>query len=485
MAYPLSFKLVPVAAVLATLAACGGSSSSSDPAPALRSQAVDGYIVGAEVFCDDVQTGMTRAAGVFTCPAGTLLSKISGGFDVGIDDVATTGDVPFNGVLSAPATSAFVTPTTTITVAMSQASDGAFDLSNYNFALADLAQTLGVSAATLVANPVVNTEAAKTNAKVHQVLVAFAPGVEDYEEATAAFASFIANTAQTGGSVSLTADVTETMAAINQSLAQANSPLAKAIVDLDQATLNVVNANAAIDSAESPAKVAEEAKKALVEQAPVTIDRSSATVSLYNANQTQVQELSIDEFENQQQLDGEYTARLMAGVTRISYDNDVFQFNQNINSSRVTVAFEIKAVTEGDLRSMSFVSDDVVVSAIKSRSDSLVISSFSEDATFEIRGTDSQGVVTVAEVDTDGKTLSSDGTSFSIDMERINRQLSDLGFEDMLSSEGDYKVTLVISGLRINERDGSTTTTSEKYTIQHGDDSVTGNGFRGYVSVFR
>lgn len=481
----LPLKLLSAAALASLLAACGSSSVSNAP---LESQAVDGYIVDADVFCDGILSGSTKAAGRFSCPAGTQVSKISGGFDVGIDDVATTGEFPFTGVLKAPASEPFVTPMTTLSVALAQtgqSSDTALDLSAYQSAVSSVAQTLGISQEALSGNPVTNLEAAKSNAKIHQVISAFAPNVAAYEAATLAFVDVIKDTASVGGEFNLTSDVRTTLASVNEKL-QASSPdLVLATVDFEQIALNVAAGNELIDAAESPNRVATESQRVSVGLAPVTIDRSDATVRLFNEDKQLMEQLTIDGFESPIQSDGFYTARLYSGLTKVDYDNDVFQFNQNINDARLTVAFEVKSANGGDNRSMSFVSSDVVVSAVKSRSDSLSISMLSDLSTFEVLGTDSNGVVTAAVIETNGETFNSDGDTLTIDLEKINRQLADLGFEDILKTSGDYVVTLVVSGMRINERDGNSVTEAKQFTVNTGKGEITGNGFRGYVSVIR
>ncbi|MFK8083052.1 MAG: hypothetical protein AB8B97_22455 [Granulosicoccus sp.] len=488
MTYLIPLKYLPAAAVVISLAAC---SSSSDPAPdpePLASQAVDGYIVEADVSCDDVARGKTRAAGFFTCPAGTMLSRVSGGYDVGIDTVATTGTVPFTGVLTAPATAEFVTPLTTLAVALAldgQSTDGEVDLSGYNAAKSTLARALGIQVATLSQNPVATLGAAQANAKVHQVLAAFAPNKDVYEEATSAFAAVIARAASGGDTLDLTSNVSVTMTAINGELIQSSSTLRKSTVDLDQAAANVATANITIDAAESPAKVAAESQKALIDQAPVTIDRVDATVTLSNANQTANEQLSIAEFESPIQTGGMYNARLFSGMTYVSYDKNVFQFNQNINDTQVTIGFEIKSVNAGDQRSLSVSSNAVKVSAIKGDPASLEITTVSPDSRFTIHGTDAAGVVTKAVFQNNGQTFRTEGDKLTINLEKINQQLSDLKFEDILATDGDYSVTLVIKGLRINEQDGNVTKESKEFTVKDGDQMLTGNGFRGYVSVIR
>jgi len=480
----LLVKHLPAAAIVMSLAACNSSSDSASP---LMSQAVDGYIVAADVSCDEVSSGKTGAAGMFSCSAGTNLSRVSGGFDVGLDEVATTGTVPFTGVMRAPAGEPYVTPMTTLSVALAfdgQPEDAAFSLDNYQAAKTTLADTLGISLSAISENPVESLEAARGSAKIHHVLAAFAPNVDSYEEATAAFATVIIEEAARGGVLGLTANVASTMAAINTKLNESKSTLAMATADLNQASANVAIANQAVQEATSPAKVGEESQKALIDQAPVTIDRNDAIVTLSSRGQNAV-ELDIAGFESTSLNNGQYTAQLFSGLTSVAYENSVFQFNQNIIDAKVTVAFEVRSVNANDPRALSFYSDDIMVTANKGRSASLVVAMASENSTFKLRSTDSAGVLTEVVVATDGETFRSDGSELTIDLDRINKQLSSMEIEDILSESGDFSVTLVIQGLRVNERTNNATTEAKQFTINTGAGAIKGNGFRGYVSFIR
>ena len=203
--------------------------------------------------------------------------------------------------------------------------------------------------------------------------------------------------------------------------------MALAPADLDEASSLVVAANIAIASAESPARVAEESRKAVINLAPVTIVRENAMVSLNSA-----QTFDLDDFENPTLTDGVYTAQIFSDMTRVEYDSDVFQFNRNIDETQVTVAFELKSVSANDQRSITFVSDEVVVTAFRDNPESLVVSMLSDDSTVQVTGTDMAGVVTEAVIDTNGETISSSGDSFTINLERVNDELSDLGFDCLL-----------------------------------------------------
>lgn len=110
------FSLLSVAVTLA-LAACGGGGSSSPATPNTGGKVVDGYLSGANVFCDANKNGVsdtgeatttTDIGGNFTFNPGCQETVVaSGGKD------ATTG-YPFKGTLKAPAGSAVITPLTSL-----------------------------------------------------------------------------------------------------------------------------------------------------------------------------------------------------------------------------------------------------------------------------------------------------------------------------------------------------------------------------------
>lgn len=454
--------------------------------------AVDGYIVGADVFCDDVASGITEASGEFSCGADTVISKVSGGYDVGFDETATSGELPFSGVLSAPASSTYVTPMTSLSleIALANTSLDDFTLDDYDTAQTALADALEIDVASLSANPAESLVVAQTNSMIHQILIAFAPSISAYQEAVAAFAAVISEVDGQNETISLTTAVNDTLAAINAELETSSSNLVKSQTDLAQASENVSRANEAISEAMSPTAVAEQSEVAILAQAPVTIDRTDATVSLFSdsscsvTNSDTMLTLDIDDFENPLQTNGLYVAQLASSLNCVSYDTDVFTFNQSINDTRVTVAFEIESVNSDDDWSVGIFSDDVIITAAEGDSDSLVVEFLSDNASFDISATDINGVVTDAMIATSGETFRTDRESLFLDLERVSQQLNDAGFADVLSRPGDYMVTLVLSGLRVNEQNGTTIMPAEEFSVTVGNETVSGSGFQGYVSVY-
>lgn len=494
MSHPAYFKFITATAVVISISACDSSSkppaSSPDFAAAnpdirLSSQAIDGYIVGAEVSCDDtVMVIPTQAAGRFTCPDGTVLSKVSGGFDVGDNETAISGTSPFMGVLTAPATEPFVTPMTTLSVAIAKNSEGGFDGSQYATAQTSLANKLGISTEALAGNPIENLEAAKSNAMIHQVLTAFSPGVDGYEDATSAFAQVISDFEE-GGTIDLTTDVAETMSQINNKMVNIDAQRVLSFSEISTKSAEIETANTSIQSATDTNSVDEVAQEALLSQASLTIDRTSAIVTLSNAETESIVTFSLGEFESQTKINDLFNARFYSGLTTIAYSKDVFQFNEDITDSQITVAFEVKAIDDDDSRSLSFSTNDAVISASKDDSASLRLFMLSDSAVIAASGTSSTGVTTDATISTDNQAFITNDETFSIDLQKISDGLVKLGFEDIFGTSGNFSVTLAVGGLLINEKEGSVAVDTEFFTIETGSSSVTGNGFKGYVSVVR
>jgi hypothetical protein len=158
--------------------------------------------------------------------------------------------------------------------------------------------------------------------------------------------------------------------------------------------------------------------------------------------------------------------------------------NQDINDAQVTVAFQIEATNAGDNRSLSMMSDEVIVSALAGDSGSLVLSMVDDDSTFTANGIDRDGVATAVTVDTpNGGTLESSREGFSFSLESVQNKLTEQGFADFLSEDGDYLVTMIISGLSINELEESSVVPAKQFSIDSGSVQATGAGFQGYLSV--
>lgn len=461
---------------LLALSACNSSSEKAQ-----HSQAIDGYIVGGSVYCDSEAFGVTGAAGQLSCPASTRIVAVRGGMDVGFDISLTSSDVPFVGEVRAPANLGYVTPLSTLAVLLSS-NNGNYDASRWKASTALLARVLGEPSLDLTADAAQNMSLIRLNAQIHQVLAVFAKSEADYEQAGIAMTRVMAGRDAIGGVVDLADGVSGTMTAINAALLDNFSPLALPDSELEVVALSVQSANSEIAAASSPALVAATTADTSLGRAVATIDRNGKTVLLATDSRSQLPRLSINEFEDDTQVDGLYLTQVSSELNEVVYDNDMLEFDRNLADVQVTMAFELRSTLAGDTRSMSFVSDDIYLTASANQSGSLVIT-LPEDATFEAVGVNSNGTVTTAEILVDDEdTFSSDDGSFSVNFAQINSELLNLGFDDILVNQGNYSLTLIISGIQLNERSGVQILPATRHLVNVGDRQVSGAGFKGYVS---
>jgi len=181
----------------------------------IESQAIDGYIVGGTVFCDDVISGVTQTAGRLTCPVGTRVIKVRGGVDVGFNQSATTGDTLFVGELSAPGSLPYVTPLSSIAVEMSS-NDNGFDETQWLENVSKLSRTLEVPTLDLTVNAATNLELVRLNAQINQVVTTFSQNHDDYTLVMKALANTLSQNADEGAFSDLDDGVVDTMLAVNE-----------------------------------------------------------------------------------------------------------------------------------------------------------------------------------------------------------------------------------------------------------------------------
>jgi len=117
--------------------------SSSDRSVDQQAQAIDGYVVNAEVSCDDVvQTETTGLGGSFSCPAGTELYTIRGGIDVGFDELEDQDGEVFLGEMKGTSELDYVTPMTTVLVSLATDSSGEYNPARFDTAVETLSAAL-------------------------------------------------------------------------------------------------------------------------------------------------------------------------------------------------------------------------------------------------------------------------------------------------------------------------------------------------------
>lgn len=447
---------------LAVLGACSSSNSSKNRT--LESQAIDGFIVGGAVSCDDVEADKTRIGGYLTCPRRTELVTVRGGMDVGFDASASASDVAFNGELRAPADLGFVTPLSTVAVQMASTATG-YHPELWEEKVGELVAALGDPTLDLTADASTNMQLIRLNAQLQQVLSAFARSEAEYGNAVEAVATVMTARASIGATVDLEDNVADTLTAINAALLDTFSPLALSASQLESKASTMQSANLSIAEASSPALVAATAVETTVARSVVTIDRGAKSVFLSSNNSTQDVEISIDDFEDSTLSNGSYQTQVDKNLAKVGYSNEVLQFDQDIDNVQVTMGFKLASTAAGDTRSLSFYSDDIRLSASANQSDSLVIT-LPDGATFQAVGKDSLGTRTSAEVLIDNEDTFSNGDEyFSVNYGSVVEKLESLGFDDIFSSAGNYEMTLIIGGIQLKERSGDDVVPATRHAI--------------------
>ena len=475
-----------VVAVAVSVAACDGSSGSSSSA-ALSAQAIDGYLVGSEVYCDGEANGKTVAAGTLTCSAGTDLIKIIGGSDVGSDETATDGGEAFRGQLLAPGNLGYVTPLTNVAVELS-GGEGAFDAREFAGSVQILADALGITGLDLSVDPTdetsdVGKRMAKVNAQLSQLTASFGVSTNDYAATAAALASTIRTQSEAGNfQLDLDQDSVAIMALVNSTLRSQGSNLTKSPAQLAQISASVAAVNAAIGAAEDLDAIDAAAKEAPPVTWAMTIERDETLIS-YDARGTAggaIENISLDTFESSTQSQGRY-ATVIDGSGRVSVDTDSFTIENDIDDT-VTVGFSLEATGADDMRAISVVAD-AKIEADAGDSDSLsvmlpapsklLITSVAAD------GTETNEVI---ELLTDHQFVAGNG-GLNISFWNVDERLDELGFGDLTATEGNYRMTAVISELEISVRDGETVDQAPSRTVVGNRLAASGSGFVGYVTI--
>jgi|GEM_PF-1111039 len=471
------------------LSACGGSSS-SDSSPALEAQAIDGYLVGSSVFCDVVENGGTAAAGRFSCPAGTKLFRIVGGADVGLDETATSGGIPFIGELKAPSNLAWVTPLSTIAVELSSSEDGTYDPARFDAAVDSLAAALGQSGIDLSADASETTQLLQLNGQISQMLSAFVDTDADYAETGRIFASLVADSTADGTVFSLTDGVGELVTRLNTRLADNGSNLAKNNAELGAVIDRVQSANIAIASAARPDPVTVGGATTPPLVPVVTIDREESFVTISSGDDNASEQVTLEDFEDDQRSaatggqGARYTTVLTDGIDYLSIGRSAFDVERALTRETVSLGFELVATDDNDPRSIAVTTSEARLTTTP-RTDDMTMT-LPEGSDLNVRSVDMAGTMTETTIRlaTDHE-FSSANEGIEISFWRIDERLEDEGFGDIVARDGNYRMTAVIGGVRIGESDNDVVTAATQRTVSTGDQVVTGSGFAGYVTFLQ
>lgn len=461
------------------LAACGGSGD--DDASLVSMQAIDGYLVGASVYCDAEPYGGTTAAGRLICPAGTRLVRVENGSDVGFDPDATTGGTPFTGSLVAPTTLSQVTPLSTLAVEMASDENG-FDPARFDDGVRSLAVALGQSSLDLSADAATVMQIVRLNAQMHQIASAFGPTTDDYRRATATIADVLVEGSVEGIAFDPADDATALLTRVNDRLMAEGSDAALSNEALARRVEQVGALNHAIADAGSPEPVSVLSADASEPRGAMTIDRSETALRIFTRPNL-YSDVTLGDFENPEQLAGRHRTVISRGLEGLALGNHAFEINEDLDDERVEIGLELRSTLPGDRRVLSFTARDVRVSARAGDPSSLSLT-LPEEAAVHARGVAENGVETRAVVRrSTRRVFRAENGSLSVSFDDIDEALREEGFDEITERSGNYRVTLAIAGMRIDERDGGVRFWPDLQTVDNGDDVVTGMGFVGYLTI--
>lgn len=173
----------------------GGSSSgstdnSSTVAAKINGQAVDGYLVNGDVYCDNRASGKTKAAGRYDCDFGTRVVRVRNGLDVGFSETETSSGIPFYGEVAGPAIYPFVSPLSTLVLELAGGTDQ-FDEAKLADALAMLRRVFNIADLDLHANPKDRIQHARLHAQITEVINSFATDPESFRKVCQSLANLV------------------------------------------------------------------------------------------------------------------------------------------------------------------------------------------------------------------------------------------------------------------------------------------------------
>jgi len=462
----------------ALLSSCNSGSSGGDAPLPLASRAIDGYLVGSQVFCDDVANGGTTNGA-------TKVVRVRGGSDVGFDETADTGGTPFIGELSAPANLGFVTPLSSLAMHLST-NDQGYDASLWDQSVETLTTGLGQSSLDLSADAASVMQLIRLNAQIHQVVNSFTANADDYVIVSSVFAHYLEQQSASGQSVSLDDGVDQTVTALNEQLLIDEPRLHLSPDELQRTIDNISSINIAIAQSLTPEPITNAVAGGSSIGAVAAFDRQKTLLTFLTENywsgSVNVEPISIEDFESAHQVEGQYKSTITGNPNLFRFNRDALVFKTELENQRISMAISIKATDPGDTRSLSLVSHDLYISNTASDWGDIQID-FKDDSLLHASGISSNGVETTTSVTMkENRTFYTDGNYVGIHTYTARQRLRDLGFQDIFYQSGNFEVTLIIGGLQVNEINDGVETIARSYTVEAGDQILTGSGFQGFIS---
>lgn len=448
----------------------------------ITAQAIDGYIVGGDVFCDGQMVGLTTAGGWLACPFGTSLISVVGGQDVGFDVSATDGGTVFMGTLQAPGDARYVTPLTSLATKMAS-TNGVFDKSKYIDSVNVIGDRLNIAGLDLNNSPVNDVVLARVNTQLNLLVSQFATTTDDYALAMQAVGDlFVENAA-----INLT-DSAASISALNEVLISSAPHLAlepAAQVDVTDSIEPVVTG---VETAPSVADIDEVVEELQVAPVAFSIDRLASVFSFsayhatyYGPDRQYSQYYDIDSYSLADFEAKNISLKVDGWERHVGFYASAFTVERTVVDASVDVAVDIESVS--DDRRLSVTVKGVKISMQEGDFRSIEINT-PQQAVMNARYIDLNGVVTdVSENADEDLIASSENRFFSINLERVENVLHKNGYSSFLREVGDYRVTMVIDGINFHITDTGVVRQPSVFTVDTAYESISGLGLQGYVSL--
>ncbi|MCB1755687.1 MAG: hypothetical protein KDJ38_09205 [Gammaproteobacteria bacterium] len=475
------FAIGMLACALIIGSGCNSSSNKDEPV-SFEHQAIDGYIAGASVYCDEQASGSTGAAGRFGCPEGTSMMRIVGGTDVGFDETKTAGEYGFIGQLKAPGQLDYATPLSTVAVAITELNNT--DGMTFTEAEGVISQALGLSNLDIDADASRVMQLIKLNSQIHTIINSFSSTTDHYIVATKALASVIEENAIYGHVINFSSGVEDVVAALNEKLKLMGPELA--VDDESLATLTeIIKANnVAYEEAVSRDEIVEMAAAySDMQSAAIEFERNRTTLS-FDGLYTSPVNYTLDQFENDQIGSyGYYSTLVDSNHVKIRFNTKSMTIYETVEKARVGLGFSFEGTDAGDVRRVSVTTNDALISMKEGNPESLSIE-FPEDAVFHYSSTNKYGIITEATLRVeDGRVFDAEDGKIGINIQQLRNALEKHDLDNFVYQTGNFKLTLAINGIKIRSTDDGQQFVADTYTVKTKNASVTGNGFQGYISI--
>ncbi|MBX2884161.1 MAG: hypothetical protein KTR32_29670 [Granulosicoccus sp.] len=471
----------PAVAFIAMAFVLGGCNSSSKSPASLAAQAVDGYLVHSTVKCDgEESTETTGLAGHFTCPPATKLFEISGGIDVGFDELEDELGVLFLGNLKAPSSLPFVTPTSTLLVEMSKDESGEFDPLQFDAAVETLETVLGVDIDP-AADATADLATIKRNAQIQNVINTFVDSTDDYDKVVVAFTRSITSAQDSSQSIDLVSGVNDLMSSMNTELIEIDQNVAKDPISISALAAAISATNYQITLAQGKSGVTEAANQPASSGQMMTINHDEVEVFLGNDG-GQMNAFSMADFESDlKDANGMFMVKASELVDTIGFDRSALTIDASVTNQPIELGFELQATDTADSRKLSVTTEAILT---MSEGDSASIEVYVPSGiVMSVTAVDGDGTRTDASFTVSGeRTFSSSNGFVSINLDDIEQRLADKGITGFLDRAGNYQITLVVGGVLIAEKVENVSVLLNPYTVITDGMTVNGKGFRGYAS---